>query len=593
MVSISLFVELLRTRPLTLFWAMAVLQAVLWTLVPTLFYSAPPGQLPVVLAIGHEFELGTEFGPPLAFWLAEIAHRGAGLFGVYLLSQLCIVVTYWAVLALGRAIVGECHAVMAVLLMAGIAVFSVPTTEFGPAVLATPLWALILFHYWRTIRQGEARWLDWIALGAEIGLLLLTTYAGLILIGLLVLYTLSSPFGRAQVTTTVGPWLAGVIAVAVLFPYLIWLDLSGGARLPGLAAILQNLRAWGQLVAALLVAHVGMGLLIMLGRGYVIQSRGPPPDVSRQRVEPAARDYVYFFALAPVVAMGLFALFTRRPENFVGAPLVVMSGLAVIVVAGERIRIEHQYVLGFVWAALLVLPPLFVAMAIMIQPWTFAIDLRVGRPAPAIGQFFGDSFQRRTGRPLTIVAGDPTTAALVSLMAPSRPSLYLESAPEYLPKVTRQDLVEKGGVVVWPSTDTAGRPPPDIKRQFPDLVPEVPHAFERRFQGRMPLLRLGWGVIRPESKHSAPQSPPSPPPQQQQQSPARPQPQPQPQSQPQPQPQQQLPPEPPLPPTSPQQHHQLSPPQQPQPEPEAQPPAQPQPQQRLPQPFRPYQHGPQ
>ena len=146
--SMSLFVELLRTRPRMLFWTMAVLQAVLWTLVPALFYAAPPGQLPLVLAIGHEFQFGTEFGPPLAFWLAEIAYRVAGMTGVYLLSQLCIVVTFWAVLALGRAIVGAPHAVMAVMLMAGIAVFSVPTPEFGPAILATPLWALILLHYW-------------------------------------------------------------------------------------------------------------------------------------------------------------------------------------------------------------------------------------------------------------------------------------------------------------------------------------------------------------------------------------------------------------------------------------------------------------
>ena len=48
--SMSLFVELLRTRPRMLFWAMAVLQAVLWTLVPALFFAAPPGQLPLVLA---------------------------------------------------------------------------------------------------------------------------------------------------------------------------------------------------------------------------------------------------------------------------------------------------------------------------------------------------------------------------------------------------------------------------------------------------------------------------------------------------------------------------------------------------------------
>jgi hypothetical protein len=503
MVSISLFVELLRTRPLTLFWAMAALQAVLWTLVPALFYSAPPGQLPVVLAIGHEFQLGTEFGPPLAFWLAEIAYRGAGMFGVYLLSQICIVVTYWAVLSLGRAIVGLTHAAMAVLLMAGIAVFSVPTPEFGPAILAAPLWALILFHYWRTIRQG--RWFDWTALGLEIGLLLLTTYAGLILIGLLVLYALTSEFGRNQITTTVGPWLAGVIAVIVLFPYLTWLDLSGGARLPDLATIVENLRTFGRLVAALLLAHVGLGVLILIARGTIVASRGPPPDISRPPVDPGAPGYVYFFALAPVLAMGLFVLFSRRPDNFVGAPLVAMSGLAIVMAASDRIKLEHQYLIGIVWAVLLVAPPLLVALAIVIQPWTFAIDLRVGRPAAEIARFFGDNFQRRTGRPLAIVAGDPTTAALVSLLAPSRPSLYLESAPEYLPRVTRLQVAEKGAVVLWPAIDTAGRPPPDIKRQFPDLVPEVPHGFSRRFQGRMELVRVGWGVIRPRAQIGPPE----------------------------------------------------------------------------------------
>jgi len=30
-----------------------------------------------------------------------------GMFGVYLLSQICIVVTFWAVLALARAIVAK------------------------------------------------------------------------------------------------------------------------------------------------------------------------------------------------------------------------------------------------------------------------------------------------------------------------------------------------------------------------------------------------------------------------------------------------------------------------------------------------------
>ena len=128
--SMSLFVELLRTRPRTLFWTMAVLQAALWTLVPALFFAAPPGQLPLVLAIGHEFQFGTEFGPPLAFWLAEIAYRLAGMPGVYFLSQVCIVATFGVVLALGRVIVGLPHAVMAVMLMAAISSLAGRSTRY-------------------------------------------------------------------------------------------------------------------------------------------------------------------------------------------------------------------------------------------------------------------------------------------------------------------------------------------------------------------------------------------------------------------------------------------------------------------------------
>src|SRR6266404_624330 len=420
MVSMSLFVELLRTRPRMLFWTMAALQAVLWTLVPALFYAAPPGHLPLVLAIGHEFQFGTEFGPPLAFWLAEIAYRLAGITSVYFLSQLCIVLAFGAVF----------------------------------------------------------------------------------LLGLLAVYTAATAFGRAQVET-VGPWIAGVAMTAVLFPYLIWLDLSTDIRFLDLTTIAANLRTWGWLVVAVLLSHAGMAILIALGRGTLMASRGTPPEVIRAPTHPAARGFVYFFALTPIVAMGLFALFTRRPENFLAAPLVVMSGLAVVIAAGERIKIEHQYLIGYAWVALIVLPPLFVAFAIIFQPWTLAADLRIGRPANEMGQFFGDSFARRTGRPLAVVAGDQALASLVALGAPSRPSLYLEEVSDDRSHVTRQDIAEKGAVIIWPATDNAGRPPPEIAREFPDLAIEVPRAFARQYQGRMPLMRIGWGMIRPRTPVTA------------------------------------------------------------------------------------------
>mgnify|MGYP003694770013 CR=1 FL=1 len=54
-------------------------------------------------------------------------------------------------------IVGIRHAVLAVLLMVGIAAFTVPSPDFGPAILAAPLWALALLYYWRAIGERQTR----------------------------------------------------------------------------------------------------------------------------------------------------------------------------------------------------------------------------------------------------------------------------------------------------------------------------------------------------------------------------------------------------------------------------------------------------
>ncbi|MGB7783777.1 MAG: glycosyltransferase family 39 protein, partial [Pseudolabrys sp.] len=191
---VSLLVEFLRGRPAVVFWTAALTQAALWTLIPAIFYSAPPGDVPLLLAIGREFVLGSYLGPPLAFWLGEIAFRIGGSFGFYALAQACIVVTYWAVFTLGRGIVGTRHAILAILLMVGIAAFAVPSPNFGPAVLAAPLWALGLLFFWRSVGEGRRGY--WFLLALDLGLLLLASYVGLVLLVLIIVFTGATARGR-------------------------------------------------------------------------------------------------------------------------------------------------------------------------------------------------------------------------------------------------------------------------------------------------------------------------------------------------------------------------------------------------------------
>src|ERR1700710_1234533 len=121
----SLIIELIRARPRLVVWLVVLFQAALWLLVPLVLYRSPPGVLARVLADGREYQVGTDLGPPLAFWLADIAFRLSGnhIFGVYLLAPLCFIATVWGLYSFSRAIVGGQQAVLAVLLTMTVAAF--------------------------------------------------------------------------------------------------------------------------------------------------------------------------------------------------------------------------------------------------------------------------------------------------------------------------------------------------------------------------------------------------------------------------------------------------------------------------------------
>ena len=497
----SLIIELIRARPRLVVWLVVLFQAALWLMVPLLLYRSPPDDLATVLAYGREYQVGTGLGPPLAFWLADIAFRAAGnhVIGVYLLAQLCGVATFWTLYLLSRAVVGGQQAVLAVLLTMTVVVFSSPGVEFGPLVLARPLWALLLLHSWQLIGQNRRN--AWFAWSIEAGLLLLTTSAAIGLLILVIGFTLATARGR-RMLRSFDPLFALLVIVVLALPYLIWLIRADALALPPWPAIAElSGRAlhWAGLLGTLLFALSGIVLLAVLNSGWFARKPEDAPIIYRPPVDPLARDFVYFFAIAPALAgsliSGLFDL--DRVAGGAGVALL-MSGLAVIVAAGDLIALRRQRVLRTVWAAAIVVPALAVIVTTLFLPWAGSAEVTTSLPATAIARFFGDSFERRTNQPLRAVTGDAQLAALISLDA-GRPHLFLDTAAERTPWLTLAKFNQTGGVVVWRASDTAGTPPADIAQRFPGLVPEVPRAFERLVVGRQPLLRIGWGIVRPKA----------------------------------------------------------------------------------------------
>jgi hypothetical protein len=275
-------------------------------------------------------------------------------------------------------------------------------------------------------------------------------------------------------------------------------------RLRTAESAVDNLNAWLRQIALVLATHAGLAVLISAVIGWPWVSKEPSPVIVRRPVDPFAWQFIIYFAIVPALAATIFSVLAGWPMPVGGfAPLVVLSGLAIVLLAGNGIELSHQHIVIGVWFGLLLVPPLLTVLAVFVMPWV-GVDLNVNKPAKQIAQFFSESFQRRTGTPLQVVAGDPRTAALISLGATSRPSLFLDATPERTPWVTFDDVRQKGAVLVWPATDTAGAPPPQLKERFPDIVPDATRVFDRPISGRLPALRYGWAVIRPQSAKPAP-----------------------------------------------------------------------------------------
>lgn len=496
----SLVVEALRARPAALFWLAVLTQAAVWTLVPALLFASPPGDVAEVLAIGREWQLGSWRGPPLAFWLADLAYRAAGnsVVGVYVLAQASMAIAYWAVFALSRAMLGTPHALIAVLLMMGVAAFSLPTPAFGPNVLAVPLTALALLALWRAL-EGWCH--GWIAMSAALGLLLLTSYWGALLVVLILVFLALTPEGR-RALSGLDFWAAAAVALLIALPHAVWMAEAG--QLSGLdpdawvAPGFEVRLAFAPLMLLGIAAlHAGL-LAAALLAGRPPRRRGPPPPaVEGLPRTPLARDFLVFFAVMPPL-MGVFIATVLGAGGGAdwAAPLVTMSAPAVVMLGGEHIRVYRQRAAALAATAALLLPPLALVGVDVAAPFTPGADLQTHRPATAMGAAFTDAFRRETGRPLGVVVGD-APAYLVALGSADRPRVHAAAQPERTPWITEAEVRRHGAVAVWPLDGEKGEPPAALVARFPELRAAPPQQFPLPGGGIHPSFRLGWGLIAP------------------------------------------------------------------------------------------------
>ncbi len=205
-----------------IFYIFIASHLLIWTLIPTFTNHNLPLDTIEALAWGSNLDWGFNKHPPVSAFLPEIIYFifGPQDWAYYLLSQICIVVSFFVIFKLAEDFFeNKIYCLLSVLLLEGIYFYNFTTPEFNVNVCLIPFWSLSLFYLWKGIRNNKI--LDWISLGIFAGLGLLSkylfVYLGLAIVVLLIYLIINKKINLKCLVSLIPFFL-------ILSPHIIWLS---------------------------------------------------------------------------------------------------------------------------------------------------------------------------------------------------------------------------------------------------------------------------------------------------------------------------------------------------------------------------------
>ena len=507
-------VGLIREKPGQAVLVCIAVHFFLWTLFPSILFGAAPLDVVEGYLWGQEWQLGYHKHPPLAPWLLEAFREFlGGDWSSYLLGQLCVIIAYGALWVLAKPMVGAPAAALSILALELVFYFTAPTLEFNPNVLQIPLWALAILHFHRALTKG--RWSDHLFLAIWMALLVYTKYSAIILALAFAVVVLATPTGRRAL---VSPklYLATLLSALLAAPHLYWIVDS--AYLPFTYALDQkaatDIATRLYYPANFLAAQIACHLVLFLVAGLIFLGNrlAPANACPRIEVQEASRfdhSFVFIMALAPlVISVLLCFLMGIEFLTMWGTPMFTLSGLALILLVGRPFRLRFASRLATLYLAFIVLLPVGLSIGMAVLPAMKDRATRTMWPGEYHASLVAGQFERETGQPLRILAGDIWVAGLVSLYDERRPSVLIEGDFRRSPWIDRDRLAETGLAIVWRVRWGNAEPPAWVQEGFPDRkdlglfdLPPSDTIFGRL--GPHPYATIGISVVPPQERQSA------------------------------------------------------------------------------------------
>lgn len=408
--------------------------------------SSPPLDIVEGLVWGQGWLIGTHKLPPLPAWMLEVTYQLTGSFMLapFVLSQLCIALTYLCIFETGRRLTTTANALAGALLASGIFYFTWTTPKFNHDVIQMPIWAAA-FLLLTILRTDARRAWPWLALGLLAGIGVWAKYSVVVLyvvIGVWIL--IDAKLRRALLTPW--PWLAAALAVVIALPHLKWLVDNhfvplnyASVRAEGDGSFLQLLK-W---LPAQALAHMPMlVLLLAVGRKRLL-------SLERREAAPGTLAFVAYMALAPALLMTVGSLVSgAHLIDLWGMPMFDLSGLLLVLLlqrAWDTAALKRLLA-----GSVLVVALSGIGLAAnVIQTRMAGRANHYGWPMHELTQKAEAAWRAETTAPLRYISGDKWMAGLIALNTPGRPQVVYDGSVDFATWIDREKFAREGALYIW------------------------------------------------------------------------------------------------------------------------------------------------
>jgi hypothetical protein len=473
---------------------------IFWLIAPTLLYHNPPTDSLEGIAWGNLWLWGYEKHPFLAPWLTALATNITGVVGwpIYLLSQVSILVCFWATWRLANKILSPWHALISVVLLEGINYYNLQSTIFDPNILMLPLWALTILSFYNAVSQQKTR--DWVLTGIFAGLAMDSKYESVLLFILLFSALLLSQEGRRSFNNS-GFYIGIIIAFLVFLPNLFWLYKHhfdainyavGELATNKINHTPKIIRPFYQ-AGIFLVEQIGNIIPALILYLPFYNATGDTAKITQFNFR-----FLLLLGLGPLVLTIIFCLLTdAHLVSRWSYPFFSMLGLLWLawkkpVITEARLKIFALLVVAFNLLLFLGMTFYFILLPI----FTGQAKHSDSFPGKNIALTLTQQWHTYYHQPLPYIAGTHHVVVNIAAFSPDKPIAYFNWDLTQSPWINENNLRKKGAIFVFWLGDLNQLIP--IAERYPNLKHIVIEDFNRETHAKVPPIKLWVAFLPPQ-----------------------------------------------------------------------------------------------